>query len=172
MKKRYLVFLIIALLILAFCICGILCNIDNCTIFTIAEGDRVFYGNNEDWHTKDLIIGFFPESSEGYGSVHFGHVVNNGDYNFEGAVNNRGLAWDVNSVPKMSLKENPENEFHVFEDNFFYQLSKKVETVDEAIEFSKKFYFGNSFKGQIHIADRYGDAVVIGPGTDGEMAYT
>jgi hypothetical protein len=172
MKKRYLIVLLIALMLLAFCISGILCQDVQCTIFTVVEGDRVFFGNNEDWHAKDLIIGFYPESSEGFGSVNFGHMDGNGNYQYEGVVNERGLAWDVNSIPKMRLKEDAEKDFHVYEDNFFYQLSKKIETVDEAIEFSRNFSFGKKFESQIHVTDRYGNAVVIGPGENGEMAYT
>ena len=44
----------------------------SCTIFTAVQDDQVLYGNSEDQHNPDPVIGFFPPSSEGYGSVHFG----------------------------------------------------------------------------------------------------
>ena len=44
----------------------------SCTIFTTVQGGTVLYGNSEDQHNPDPVIGFFPPSSEGYGSVHFG----------------------------------------------------------------------------------------------------
>lgn len=66
----------------------------SCTIFTAVQGETVLYGNSEDQHNPDPMIGFYPPSSKGYGSVHFGTRSKDGQINFEGAVNDQGLAWD------------------------------------------------------------------------------
>ena len=79
----------------------------SCTIFTAVQDDLVIYGNSEDQHNADPVIGFFPPSSEGYGSVYFGITLPDGEVNFEGAVNDQGLAWDVNSTPKTKLVPDP-----------------------------------------------------------------
>lgn len=59
----------------------------SCTIFTAAQDGTVLFGNSEDQHNPDPVIGFFPPSAEGFGSVHFGTTGPDGQYNFEGAVN-------------------------------------------------------------------------------------
>lgn len=34
----------------------------SCTIFTAVQGDTVLYGNSEDQHNPNPVIGFFPPS--------------------------------------------------------------------------------------------------------------
>ena len=146
----------------------------SCTIFTAVQGDTVLYGNSEDQHNPDPVIGFFPPSSEGYGSVHFGTTGADGQYNFEGAVNDQGLAWDCNSTPrgKLDPDPNPGKPYYLDHPNFLYRITKKAATVDEAIRIAKYYHFGEVFIGQYHIADANGDAVVISAGPDGKVAFT
>ncbi len=144
----------------------------SCTIFTAAQGETVLFGNNEDWHNPNPMIGFFPPSSAGFGSVHFGHRDSSGQINFEGAVNDQGLAWDVNSTPRFKLNPHPEKPYYLGAQNYLTTITKEAASVEEAILIARKFAFGDSFSGQIHIADASGDAVVISAGPDGEMAFT
>ncbi len=146
-------------------------SISNCTILTASNENNTIYANNEDTHFKELLVGFFPSSSNEYGSIHFGYVIN-GIQSFQGAVNDRGLIWDVNSVPKTKMNPHPERKYSHIEDNYFTMLSRRIASVEEAIQLSYEFDFGDSMSLQIHIADGSGDAVVIGPGPDGEIAYT
>lgn len=143
----------------------------SCTIFTAVQGERVLLGDNWDYHEGDLIIGFFPPSAERYGSIHFGYKQGEGQF-YQRAVNDQGLAWAVNSIPKGKLNPHPEKPYSYTEDEFLYTILKKAGTVDEAIHLAQYFDFGNSMIAQIHIADSSGDAVVIGPGRDGEIAFT
>ena len=145
----------------------------SCTIFTAVQGDTVLYGNSEDQHNPDPVIGFFPPSSEGYGSVNFGITGADGQYNFEGAVNDQGLAWDVNSTPKTKLDPDP-NPFKpdCYEENFLYRITKRAATVEQAIRIVKLCQFGEVMKSQYHIADASGNAVVISGGPDGKVAFT
>jgi hypothetical protein len=144
----------------------------SCTIFTASQDGTVLFGNNEDWHAPDLVIGFFPPSASGYGSVHFGRRLNNGNENYEGVVNDQGLAWDLNSVPSTKLNPLPEKPYSHARDNYFTTISKTAATVEESIKIARDFDFGDSMPYQIHVADASGDAVVISPGPDGEMAFT
>jgi len=146
----------------------------SCTIFTAVQGDKVLYGNSEDQHNPDPVIGFFPPSSEGYGSVHFGTTGADGQYNFEGAVNDQGLAWDCNSTPKGKLDPdpNPGKPYYLDHPNFLYRITKKAATVDEVIRIAKYYHFGDVLLGQYHIADANGGAVVISAGPDGKVAFT
>ena len=51
----------------------------SCTIFTAVQGETVLFGDNWDWHDGNLVIGFFPPSTEGYGSIHFGYLESKGE---------------------------------------------------------------------------------------------
>jgi hypothetical protein len=145
----------------------------SCTIFTAIQDDLVLYGNSEDQHNADPVIGFFPPSSEGFGSVNFGVTLPDGQVNFEGAVNDRGLAWDVNSTPKTKLDPDP-NPFKpdCYDENFLYRITKEAATVEQAIRIVKCCQFGESMISQYHIADASGNAVVISGGPDGKVAFT
>jgi penicillin V acylase-like amidase (Ntn superfamily) len=145
---------------------------ETCTIFTIEKGNKVYFGNNEDWRNNDVLIGYFPSSNDGFGSVHFGYRNDKGTTQFEGAVNEKGLSWDGNSLPRTELKPHPEKAFSHARDNYFYTITKKASTVEEAIQIANEFDFGNSINYQIHIADASGDAVIISSGPDGEIAFT
>jgi hypothetical protein len=145
----------------------------SCTIFTAVQGDSVIYGNSEDQHNPDPVIGFFPPSSEGYGSVHFGTTGPNGQYNFEGAVNDQGLAWDLNSTPRAKMEQDPNpGKPDCYDENFLYRITKDAATVEQAIRIVKRCQFGEAMIGQYHIADASGDAVVISGGPDGKVAFT
>ena len=147
----------------------------SCTIFTAVQGETVLFGDNWDYHEGELVIGFYPPSAEGYGSVHFGYLVHEGSNSYQSyqrVVNDQGLAWAVNSVPSSKLNSHPEKPYVYGDNGFHYTISKKAATVEEAIQIAQKFDFGDSMKGQIHIADASGDAVVIGPGRDGEISFT
>ena len=146
----------------------------SCTIFTAVQGDTVLYGNSEDQHNSDPVIGFFPPSADGFGSVHFGITRNDGQINFEGAVNDQGLAWDCNSTPKGKLDPdpNPGKPYYLDHPNFLYTITKKAATVGDAVRIARNYHFGEAMIGQYHIADANGDAVVISAGPDGKVAFT
>jgi hypothetical protein len=38
-------------------------------MFTAVQGEAVLLGDNFDYHQGDLVIGFYPSSSKGYGSI-------------------------------------------------------------------------------------------------------
>lgn len=143
----------------------------DCTIISF-ENQQMVFANNEDYHFKDLVVGFYPATTDTYGSIHFGYRDRSGNINYQGVVNEAGLSWDVNSIPKSRLNPHPERRFSHLEDNYLTAISKYVTTVADAIELSMQFDFGDNMESQIHIADASGDAVIISPGDDGELAYT
>jgi hypothetical protein len=144
----------------------------NCTIFTAVQGGTVLYGNNEDHHNKDHVIGIYPPSQNGFGSVHFGYRLPNGNINFEGAVNDQGLAWDTNSTPGAKMNPHPERPYYLGTENYLDKITNEAASVEDAIQLAKAFHFGDVMKTQIHIGDKSGDAVVISGGSDGEIAFT
>jgi hypothetical protein len=143
-----------------------------CTIFTASQGGTVLFGNNEDWHSPDLIVGFTAAQPDQYGSIGFGFRHSDGLTEFEGRMNEQGLAWDVNSVPRTRVNPHPERPWSHEEDNYVAKITREAATVEEAMRIAELFDFGESVAFQVHIADATGDAVVLGPGPDGEMTFT
>ena len=138
---------------------------ESCTIFTASHGDTVLFGNNEDWINPNTYYWVVPSRGGDYGVVYFGFE------NFwpQGGINEKGLAYDVNALPKAAL--NPHPELPRVE-NPFYEFLKKCSTVEEVIDRVKSYSWESSWKAQLHVADRTGDAVVISAGPDGEIAFT
>lgn len=143
----------------------------SCTIFTAVQDEIVLFGDNFDYHEGDLVIGFYPPSANGYGSIHFGYKRGDGQ-SYSRVVNDQGLAWAVNSVPNGKLNPHPEKPYSHVEDNYLSTISKQAATVEDAVHIAQYFDFGDELGIQIHIADASGDAVVIGPGRNGELAFT
>ena len=144
----------------------------SCTNISLTRDGHVLFANNEDTHFRELVIGFFPAGSEGYGSVHVGFRQPDGVIQFGGVMNDQGLAWDLNTAPGSRLNPHPERPYSHEKDNYLHTISKQAATVEEAIQIARSFDFGDSMAYQFHIADASGDAVVISAGPDGELAFT
>jgi hypothetical protein len=116
-----------------------------------------------------------PPSEEGYGYIGVGYwepIVWQGRddvrLNPDGLMNDQGVVCDWNSVPLVSMNNHPEKPvFHLS-----LKIAREAANVTEAIELAKNWNSGESLNGQLHVADASGDAVVIGPGPDGELAFT
>jgi hypothetical protein len=137
----------------------------SCTIFTAAYGGTVLFGNNEDYINPNTYYWVVPAGgAKKYGCIFFGFD------NFfpQGGINEKGLAYDGNAIRPARLNGHPELPPIKNWENFLGQCA----TVEEALQWAKKYNWGTSFAGQIHLADPTGDAVVIGPGADGELAFT
>jgi hypothetical protein len=154
------------------CLCAVPTIARACTIFTASQGDTVLFGNNEDWHSPDLIVGFTAPQQGLYGSVGVGYRHSDGLTEFAGRMNEKGLAWDVNSVPRTRLTPHPERLWSHETDNYLATITQRAATVEEAMLIAKVFDFGESAAYQVHIADATGDAAVLSPGPDGEMTFT
>lgn len=142
----------------------------SCTIFTAVQGETVLFGDNFDFHEGELVIGFYPQSANEYGSVHFGYKKGDGQ-SYSRVVNDQGLAWAINSIPNGKVNPHPEKPYSHADDNYFSTISKQAATVEDAIRIAQSFDFEDDLP-QIHVADASGDAVVIGPGRDGEISFT
>jgi len=135
-----------------------------CTIFTAAYGETALFGNNEDWINPKTYYWVVPAKAGNYGCIFFGFD------NFfpQGGINEKGLAFDANAIRSTPLNPHPELLPMKNSQHFLEQCA----TVEEALQWAKQYNWGTSFAGQIHLADPTGDAAVIGPGADGELAFT
>ena len=137
-----------------------------CTVFTVSSRGSVFFGNNEDYSNPNTYYWIETSQDGRYGGVYFGYD------NFwpQGGINEKGLAFDINSLEETPL--NPHPELPSFSDYEGYSILRNCKTVEEAIEHVQKFNWGSAMWGQIHVADSNGEAVIIGPGLDGELSFT
>ena len=142
----------------------------SCTIFTASYGNTVLFGNNEDYTNPKTYYWVSPSSEGNYGGVYFGFD----NFSLQGGINEKGLSFDANALPKARL--NPHPEFPAPPSEWVVEtIMKKAATVEEAIEIAgryKRDNWGIPLKYQIILADATGDAVVIGAGPDGELAFT
>jgi len=148
----------------------------SCTIFTISIGDTVFYGNNEDWrreYLSKLGLWFIPSQNISviggersiYGTVLVGfRNEEKGELYLNpcGGMNEHGLIFDINGLPSLALKDNP-NGSSFWTNNICY-ISPSLwdcRNVEEVIEWYKTYKWDTTIGGQLHYADASGDAVVI-----------
>ena len=141
----------------------------SCTIFTVSQGEKVLFGNNEDYTNPKTFYWVVPAGNGNYGSVYFGFD----NLWAQGGINEKGLCYDWNALPVAALNKHSELPAFVAQKiGFGCWALNKCATVEEAIELAKSYSLGSTLKAQIHFADATGDAVVISAGPDGELAFT
>lgn len=153
-------------IILIFLIIGTIRSTSACTIFTVSRGDKVFFGNNEDWTNPNTYIWFELPKEGKYGGVYLGFD------NFfpQGGMNEKGLCYDANALPKMTLNDHPELQHS--QEWIVKHIMDVCDNISQVIQVAQEFNWGTSIAYQVHLADAFGDAVVISAGTDGELNYT
>ena len=139
-----------------------------CTIFTVSNGETVMFGGNEDQTPNSSFL--VVDNSGTFGVVYFATPWKEMPLVMQMGINEMGLCYDANWIPKEKLNPHPErksqNEWAVT------QLMREASTVEEVISKIFTYNWGNSISYQIHFADKSGDAAVIHPGLDGELTYT
>ncbi len=154
----------------------------SCTIFTVAMGETVFFGNNEDYKLNNAYQWYIPSQNittkdgikEIYGGVFLG-FDNNGEENVDswpqGGMNEYGLCYDANGLPEVALnldiyKSYPYSEYALS------QVLWECRNVEEVINWYQTHRWF-SLGCQIHYADKSGDALVVGANTTtGKWVFT
>jgi hypothetical protein len=153
-------------MVLIFLIVGTTCAVSACTIITVSNENKVLFGNNEDWNNPNTYLWFELQEEGKFGGVYLGFD------NFfpQGGMNEKGLCFDANALPKMTLNNHPEllsPKRWVVE-----HIMDVSNNISNAIQVAQEYNWGTSMAYQLHFADVTGDAVVISPGTDGEINFT
>ncbi|MFQ5980355.1 MAG: hypothetical protein ACE5OZ_19640 [Candidatus Heimdallarchaeota archaeon] len=148
-----------------------------CTIFTIAIGDTVLFGSNEDSGLEGTFITFVPADGSKHGYVYFSYDEN--DHPWDGAIlggmNDQGLCYDENWVPSRQINARPERP--PFPSGSFYNYFYMFEHYATVREIEHLFaYYGTSYNYnlslQAHWADISGDAAIASVGPDGDWVFT
>ena len=74
-----------------------------CSVITISKGDSVFFGGNDDYINPDQYYWVEPGDSSRYGVIWIGTPDNP-----QQGVNEKGLAYDANGLPRFEV--NPHTE--------------------------------------------------------------
>ncbi|MCE7743572.1 MAG: hypothetical protein GPJ52_00400 [Candidatus Heimdallarchaeota archaeon] len=153
----------------------------SCTIFTATIGEKVYFGNNEDYLYDETYVWLIPsqdrytqgEYKQINGAVFFG-FDNTGD-NYvdgfpQGGMNEKGLCFDGNGLPPTPINYTPGYAYPYTHP--FYEILWDFSSVNETIEWFSTHYFGANIECQLHFADAAGDAVVVSVDADGNFAFT
>jgi len=140
-----------------------------CTVITLSKGDSVFFGGNDDYINPDSYYWVEPGDSSRYGVIWVGTPDNP-----QQGVNEKGLAYDSNGLPRVDV--NPHSERIPVEGEYYHhycmQIMHECSTVEEITRWVSLHQRPPYMHDQLHFADRTGDAVVISAGKDGEMVLT
>jgi hypothetical protein len=140
----------------------------SCSVFTVSKGERVFFGGNDDYINPDSYYWVDPGGSGGYGSIWIGFFDN-----VQQGVNEKGLAYDANGLPRVNVNPHRERE-RVSGGYTSYptRILRECATVEEVIAWVNTHQWHAYMHDQMHFADASGDAVIISAGADGEVTFT
>jgi len=139
-----------------------------CSVFTLSKGDRVFFGGNDDYINPDSYYWVDPGNTENYGAIWIGTRDN-----VQQGVNEKGLAYDANGLPRVDTNPHPEREpvlggYSSYPIHILHQCA----TVEEVISWVNTHQWHSYMHDQMQFADATGDAVIISAGSDGEIVFT
>ena len=155
----------------------------SCTIFTATIGDKVYFGNNEDYKLNNAYRWYVPAQNvsttyfgdkEIYGAVFFGFDNNNDssvDTWEQGGMNEYGLCYDANGLPDVQLHLDLSSSYP-YTPNALAQVLWDCRNVTEVITWFQNHKWDGYLGGQFHYADRFGDAVVVGINSTGQWVFT
>ena len=139
-----------------------------CTVFTVSKGDQVFFGGNDDYINPDSYYWVDPDGPQGYGAIWVGTPDN-----VQQGVNEKGLAYDANGLPREDVNPHLEREpVSGGYTSYPIQILRECATVEEVITWVNTHQWHSYMHDQLHFADATGDAVVISAGADGEVVFT
>jgi membrane protease YdiL (CAAX protease family) len=139
-----------------------------CTVFTVAKGDQVFFGGNDDYINPDSYYWVDPGGAKGYGAIWIGTPDN-----VQQGVNEKGLAYDANGLPRVDVNPHSERILVSGDYNSYpIHILRECATVEEVIAWASSHRWHSYMHDQMQFADASGDAVIISPGPDGELAFT
>jgi len=148
-------------------------SVSACTIFTVTDGQSLFFcGNEDNSEAFQWRIWFDPATKTKHGRAFLGfRIGNNLDVPMAG-INDQGLAVDLSAVSYAPINFSPERE--TFEGAIFTKWLADCATVNEVREQLSTYNVIDLEKNpnQIHVADKTGNAMVIGVDSDGELNTT
>jgi hypothetical protein len=139
-----------------------------CTVFTVSKGGQVFFGGNDDYINPDSYYWVDPGKGSDYGAIWVGTRDN-----VQQGVNEKGLAYDANGLPRRDVNPHLERIPVVGDYNIYpIRILHECATVEEVINWVNTHQWHSYMHDQMQFADATGDAVIISAGADGEIVFT
>ena len=158
-----------------------------CTIFSITKGEKVFFGNNEDYRfePETSFISFVPSQEipnfrnlPGFNDtitifslMVVGSIVNQNNQNFfcpQGGMNDQGLCFDANSIPGQTL-DTSDSDWNPMDAH--WDILWHCQTVKDVINWYENHTVSYSpWNGQWNYVDATGAGVVV-TAADGEVKF-
>jgi hypothetical protein len=137
-------------------------------VFSVSKGKSVYFGGNDDYINPDSYYWVDRGDSVNYGVIWIGTPDN-----VQQGVNERGLAYDANGLPKIDVNPHLER-MPVSGDYSIYpvRIMHECSTVNEVIKWINAHQWHSYMHDQMQFADATGDAVIISAGKDGELVFT
>jgi len=141
---------------------------EGCSVFTIVKGQRVLFCGNDDYINSDSYYWVEPGHVDRYGVVWIGQPDN-----VQQGINEKGLAYDANGLPRVDVNPHPERTpVSGGYTSYPIHILHECATVEEVVTWVRRHQWHAFMHDQMHFADATGDAVVISAGPDGEVAFT
>jgi hypothetical protein len=139
-----------------------------CTVFTVSKGENVFFGGNDDYINPDSYYWVDPGDSGKYGVIWIGTPDN-----VQQGVNEKGLAYDANGLPRVNVNSHPERipvtgAYTIYPIRILHECA----SVEQVIDWINSHQWHSYMQDQMQFADATGDAVIISAGKDGEVVFT
>jgi tetratricopeptide (TPR) repeat protein len=126
-----------------------------CSIFMVTDGDRVFYGNNEDWKDPNVKIRYVPASDGRYGVIYFSHS----NLFPQGGMNDQGLVFDYAATDKNPVTGSGDKPS--YQGDLMDKIMRECATVEEALAVYDRYNLAFMEKFQTLISDATGDSAII-----------
>lgn len=160
-------------------------NSNSCSIFTIALGDTVYFGNNEDFLLDGTYLWLVPRQDYEIGNetlnlpgvmlLGFDHNNHPVDGRFQGGMNEYGLCWDSNGLPAVPMEWNVGGkELWYFNTSIWVWMQPLLEcrNTSDVINWYETYDLGDGLGGQSHFCDADGNALVVGVNSTTNLTYT
>ena len=140
----------------------------DCTIFTVSKGEQVYFCGNDDYILPDSYYWVDAGDDQKHGAIWIGKPGN-----VQQGVNERGLAYDANGLPRTDVNPHPDRlPVSGGYTSYPIHILQECATVEEVIAWVNTHQWHSFMRDQVHFADATGDAVVISAGADGEVSFT
>ena len=142
--------------------------ISACTIISVHSKSVVLLGGNEDLPPTSSFMVIDKRGK--LGVIYFATPWKQWPLIEQSGINEKGLCFDINWIPKEHLIPQPEklrqNEWVIT------QLMQELSTVEEVLAKIFEYNWGDSLSYQVHFADNSGDAAIIYPGLNGILTFS
>lgn len=128
-----------------------------CFIMFLTDGKNILVANHEDWYARDAEVTFIPASGKKMGMV---YVDFTSEKLAQGGMNTAGLFFDGTRTPNAPYQDNDKKkDCHCY---IWTKILEECTTVDQAIEYIKKYKVPEIEDIHIMFADRKGNTAVVG----------